>query len=242
VPRNTDGQATEAEGGAVSYLLRLVVPDHPGMLGAVATELGRAGADIVSVDIVERGRGYAVDDLVVELPPGRLPDSLISAATSIDGVSVESLRPFSDGALDTSRELDLVEMMAERPDAALQTLVAALPRIFRAGWAVVLARTPAGYRLTAASQSAPEMDDVPAPWLPLAKAVVLEPEEGWVPISWQNLGTELTAAPLGTPEQAVLLGRPGGPAFRAGEVMRLAHLTGIAATVMADPAAQSRPA
>jgi hypothetical protein len=48
----------------VSYLLRLVVPDKPGILGAVATALGDAGIDIVSVDVLERGGGVAVDDVV----------------------------------------------------------------------------------------------------------------------------------------------------------------------------------
>jgi hypothetical protein len=31
----------------------------------------------------------------------------------------------------------------------------------------------------------------------------------------------------------LLVGRPGGPVFRASEVMRLAHLAGLAATVEA---------
>ena len=44
----------------MSYLLRLVVPDRPGILGAVATALGTAGVDIVSVDVLERGGGVAV--------------------------------------------------------------------------------------------------------------------------------------------------------------------------------------
>jgi hypothetical protein len=51
------------------------------------------------------------------------------------------------------------------------------------------------------------------------------------------LGIELAAAPLDVPERAVLLGRPGGPRFRASEVLRLAHLAGITATV--SKAAQS---
>ena len=38
----------------MSYLLRLVVPDRPGALGAVATALGTAGIDIVSLDVLER--------------------------------------------------------------------------------------------------------------------------------------------------------------------------------------------
>jgi Zn-dependent peptidase ImmA (M78 family) len=38
------------------------------------------------------------------------------------------------------------------------------------------------------------------------------------------------------PDRAVLLGRPSGSAFRADEVLRLAHLTGVAATILADTA------
>lgn len=218
----------------MSYLLRLVVPDHPGMLGAVATELGTVGADIISVDIVERGRGYAVDDLVVELPAGRLADSLITAANQVPGVSVESIRPYSDGALDPSRELDVVEAMADRPAEAIGTLATTLPRIFRAGWAVVLRRDGEALVVEAASAAAPEFDGVELPWLPLAKALVLDGEEAWVPSSWRNLGTELAAAPVGAAERAALVGRPGGPAFRVGELIRLAHLSGIAATVTGE--------
>ena len=64
----------------MSYLLRLVVPDRPGILGAVATALGTVGVDIVSVDVLERDGRAAVDDIVVDLPADRLPDSLITAA------------------------------------------------------------------------------------------------------------------------------------------------------------------
>src|SRR3712207_7863951 len=72
-PPTIDGdRPTPEHGGTVSHLLRLVVPDRPGILGAVATALGEAGIDIVSVDVLERGGGVAVDDIVVDLPPGRL--------------------------------------------------------------------------------------------------------------------------------------------------------------------------
>ena len=71
----------------MSYLLRLVVPDKPGLLGAVATALGHAEIDIVSVDVLERANGVAVDDVVVDLPPDRLPDSLITAVRSVPGNS-----------------------------------------------------------------------------------------------------------------------------------------------------------
>ena len=78
------------------------------------------------------------------------------------------------------------------------------------------------------------------PWLPLARARVLDPIGRWVPAEWAALGTELAAAPLGDPDRAVLVGRPGGPAWRPSELLRLAHLAGIAVTVV-QQAAPPRP-
>ncbi len=56
-----------------SYLLRIELADRPGSLGSLAVALGSVGADILSLDVVERGNGYAIDDLVVELPRERCP-------------------------------------------------------------------------------------------------------------------------------------------------------------------------
>jgi hypothetical protein len=223
----------------VSYLLRLVVPDRPGILGAVATALGGAGIDIVSVDVLERGNGVAVDDIVVDLPADRVADSLITAATAVPGVQVESLRPFA-GPLDTHRELDLLEALAPAGEGTAKVLAAELPRVFRSGWAVVLAGTSAEAVLLAASDAAPSLEGMTLPWLPLASPLLLPSDAEWVPERWQEMAVEMMAAPLGSEGTAVLLGRSGGPAFRRSELLRLAHLTGLAATVArlppADPA------
>jgi hypothetical protein len=66
-----------------SYLLRVQLEDRPGSLGSLAVALGSVGADILSLDVVERSAGYAVDDLVVDLPPGAMPDMLITAAEKL---------------------------------------------------------------------------------------------------------------------------------------------------------------
>src|SRR6187200_3139819 len=76
-----------------SCLLRFQLEDRPGSLGSLAVALGSVGADILSLDVVERGTGYAVDDLVVDLPPGAMPDLLIPAAEQIKGVYVDTIRP-----------------------------------------------------------------------------------------------------------------------------------------------------
>jgi hypothetical protein len=219
----------------VSYLLRLVVPDRPGILGAVATALGDAGVDIVSVDVLERGQGVAVDDVVVELPPDRLPDSLITAAQAVPGVTVESLRPFA-GPLDTHRELELLEGLARAAEGTSAKLLAAeLPRVFHSGWAVVLEAAGDGWEVAAASDAAPTFDGMTLPWMPLHAPALLPSEADWLPERWREMALEMMASPYGCPGCAVVLGRSGGPAFRRSELLRLVHLTGIATTVASLP-------
>ncbi|CAN5422782.1 amino acid-binding protein [soil metagenome] len=220
----------------MSYLLRVVVPDRPGMLGALAASLGASGADIVSIDVVQRSGGEATDDIVVELPPDRLPDGLITAARSVEGVSVESLRPFS-GALDTHRELALVEALAGSGSGVAQLLADELPRIFRASWALLVGCPPPddeAATVIAASAAAPEVVESGVnsfPWCPMTTPRLLDSEADDVPTIFSSLGTEMMGAPMGDPRQVVLVGRAGGPAFLRSELLRLAHLVGIAATV-----------
>ena len=221
----------------MSYLLRLVVPDLPGQLGAVATALGTVGVDIVSVDVLERGDGVAVDDIVVDLPPDRLPDSLITAAQAVPGVQVETLRPFA-GPLDTHRELDLLEELARAAEGtAVKLLAVELPRVFHSGWAAVLQAADGGCEVLAASDAAPAFDGMALPWLPLSSPLLLPSEDDWLPERWREMAVEMMAAPFGDPRTAVVLGRSGGPVYRRSELLRLTHLTGIAAGVAHLPPA-----
>jgi hypothetical protein len=201
------------------------------MLGAIATALGHAGVDILGLDVVERVGEVAIDDLTVMLPAGRPPDVLITAVESIPGTHVESVRPHT-GKLDTHRELELIEEISSRPDEALQLFADGIPRIFRAGWAlVVIQEGDRAYRL-AESQASPETRAGNLPWLPLTKPIVLEQATHWAPDPWFELDTELAAAPFSEPNKALVVGRPGGPAFRPSELARLAHLGGIVATIL----------
>lgn len=220
----------------MTYLLRVVLPDRPGSLGAVASAIGAVGGDIVSLDVVERGPEGAVDDLLVDLPGG-LADTLITAAQTVEGVVVESLRPYQSGR-DIHRDLELVDELAADPAAGLELLVALAPGVFRAGWALLVGLDEAGRgRVLGRSAGAPDADDLNFPWLPLlsARRMGARADEGWLPPRWDVLGMEMAAAPVGGPSRAVLVGRPGGPRFRASEVLRLAHLAGITATVARPP-------
>jgi hypothetical protein len=222
----------------VSYLMRLVLPDRPGALGAVATALGDVGADITSVDVIERNDDHAVDDLVVELPPGRLADLLVTAAGSVDGVEVESIRPYA-GTLDPHRELEVLDRLAAGPDDPLQVLADGVTRIFRAGWSVVLGGPIANIApIIARSSAAPEIAVLCVPWWPPHPARLLDATQPWAPPDWAGLGTELAVAPLD--DGALLVGRPALRWLPA-ELMRLRHLAGIAATVTRAASAESVP-
>lgn len=216
-----------------SYLLRVELEDRPGSLGSLAVALGSAGADILSLDVVERGPGYAVDDLVVELPAGAMPDVLISAAEKLTGVRVEAIRPHT-GLLEAHRELELIDHVAAAagPAGKLQTLVDEAPRVLRVGWCTVVRLHGDGPRRIAGSGGAPETQAAETPWLPLDHARELDAAEGWVPQLWRDMDTTLAAAPLGDARTAMVLGRPGGPGFRPSEVARLGYLAGIVATLV----------
>lgn len=214
----------------MSYLLRLVLPDRPGALGAVATALGAAGADILSVDVIERSPGSAVDDFVVEVAPDKLADSLVTAAATVPGVQVESIRPYA-GQLDPHRELELLDALGRDPDASLAVLADGVARVFRAGWALVLAPPVAGQaRVLAHGGAAPEVPSVPAPWWPPAPSRTLPADNEWAPSDWDRLGTGLAVSPLG--ELALLIGRPA-LRWLPSELVRLQHLAAIAASVAA---------
>jgi hypothetical protein len=215
-----------------SYLLRIELVDRPGSLGSLAVALGSVGADILSLDVVDRSSGYATDDLVIELPPGAMPDTLITAAESLSGVRVDSVRPHT-GLLEAHRELELLDHIAAVNGKAsrLQVLANEAPKVLRVSWCTVLRSADGELQRLAGSPGAPETKADSAPWLPLERAVTLDGSAEWVPEAWRDMDVTMVAAPLGDPDTAVVLGRPG-PEFRPSEVARLGYLAGIVATML----------
>ena len=101
----------------MAYLIRILLPDRPGSLGLLADAIGSTGGDIQSVDVVQAfPDGTVMDDMVVSLPSTVMADALITAAHEVEGVEVDSIRPFS-GTVDRRGQ---IQMLAELAAASNQ--------------------------------------------------------------------------------------------------------------------------
>jgi hypothetical protein len=102
------------------FAVRIWLPDRPGALGAVASRIGAVKGDLIGIDILERGAGRAIDELIVELPDAELVPLLLRELTQVDGVDVEEVRAIKDLAIDPRQDaLDTAIALVESPTVAL---------------------------------------------------------------------------------------------------------------------------
>jgi hypothetical protein len=213
------------------YLVRVVLPDQPGALGSVASALGKAGADILAVDVVGREEdGTAVDDFVVELPLGGRADTLVSACQSVPGATVIWLSRYAAGG-NLRHDLEALEAMTEQPADAERLLIEQAPTVFRADWAFLVSRQPDTKEIEVpyATRTAPELPGGDAFWLPIRSPVRLDIPEDWDKRGWRYVAA--AAVPLGGRDQSIVIGRYGGPEILDSELARLAHLAALTKTV-----------
>jgi hypothetical protein len=210
------------------FAMRISLLDQPGMLGAIATSLSRGGANIMSLDVIDREEGVAVDDVRIEAPDG-LTEALRLAAEQVPGAVVEAVRPL-EAFLEVPSPMELAASLAETTGIlALETLIEGLPGAMWASWAVALAGSTSGPQVLAASTGAPSLSNVETPWLPLDRPRRFDAAP-WMPPAWKmgRMGYALAAAPLGDPNEAVLVTRKHGPRWRPSELKQLGLLTRMA--------------
>jgi hypothetical protein len=205
------------------YLMRVELPDVPGSLGRVATAIGEAGADIEALEIVEhRVDGCAVDDVLLELGPGVMADSVVSACSALDGVRVVWISRYAAGG-NLFLDLEVVEELTTLGEEGLDRLIGMLPITFRVDWAARVARTPEGSAVVRATDAAPARIS----WADLAHADRLPGVDDV---------TLYCGAPLNC-DEIIVLGRDGGPQFLDSELARLGHLVSLAVSIAARGAA-----
>jgi hypothetical protein len=126
---------------ASAFVLRVWLPDRPGVLGLVASRIGAVGGDLAGIEIVDRGAGRAVDELLLELPDPGLVDMLIREVSEVDGVDVEDVRPAPRhrfdgrlGVLDAATDM----VAAETLDLLVARLAGYVHRALGADWTTVV--------------------------------------------------------------------------------------------------------
>ena len=205
-----------------TYVVRLWLPDRPGALGQVASRIGAVRGEIGGIEILERGAGRAIDELVVDLPEPGLEDLLVHEIGQVDGVDVEEIRPVADALHDP--RLDALETVAILVGAGdreelIGAVVVHSRRAIGADWSAVV-------DLEDGSVLAAE-GPVPAPaWLVAfvegsqTSARVASGEAGPDDVVW---------SPLPSAGLALLVGRDG-TAYRARERRSVAALARIVDT------------
>jgi hypothetical protein len=212
-----------------NFVVRIWLPDRPGALGHVASRIGAVGGDVVGIDILERGAGRAIDELVVSLPEPGLLDLLVAEIKQVEGVDVEDVRPAGDPDRDHRVEaLETAARLIEARDAyeLLAALCAEAVNDFDADWAVVLREEGA----------VAQVGDAPSvAWLTafLAGVRLVPPgtEVGPEDVVWSAIG--VTGVD-------VVLGRQGRP-MRVRERRQLGALARVAAARLAELASLSGP-
>ncbi|MFS0885937.1 ACT domain-containing protein [Aeromicrobium sp. 179-A 4D2 NHS] len=214
----------------MAFLLRVELPDVPGSLGALATALGEAGADIEAIEIVEhRSDGVAVDDVLLELPQTVMPDALITACHALEGVYVHWISRYTAGA-NLSMDLEAVEAFTGEPAQAIARLVEVIPATFRTDWALAVRRGEDGATVLAETSAAPKLVPDCDEWLSVEEAGLLPEVEAWD-------STVLAGSPAKTRGGTtffIAVGRHGGPEFLPSEIARLGHMVSLAASVQTD--------
>ena len=207
---------------AQTYILRVWMPDRPGALGALASRIGAVGGDVTGIDILERGAGRAIDELVVELPDDALVELLVAEVHQVDGVDVESIRPAAEALHDPrvdALETAALLVGAPTPSAAIDELCVHGVRTVGAHWGVVL-------DLADGSIVSEVGDCPPAAWI----AAFVAGSQSSARVSDGDAGpSDMVWAPLPAAGRALVMGR-NGESFRARERRQAAALARIVDT------------
>jgi hypothetical protein len=129
--------------------MRIWLPDAPGVLGAVAAEIGAVKGNVVGLEVLEREAGVAIDELVVELPdePGAV-DAVCRGVRNVPGVGVEEVTELLTEAPDREDSVLTAAvgiLQAGTPTAALNALTGHLMALFGLSWLALADDTLEGF-------------------------------------------------------------------------------------------------
>ena len=129
--------------------MRIWLPDAPGALGAVAAEIGTVNGNVIGLEVLERGSGVAIDELVVELPDelGAV-EAACRGVRNVPGAGVEEVTELITEAKDREDTVLAAAagiLQAATPTAALNALTGHLIALFDLTWLALADDALAGF-------------------------------------------------------------------------------------------------
>ena len=220
-----------------TYVLRLWLPDIPGTLGRVAAAIGQADGDVIGIEILERGAGMAIDELIVALPTlGARPseeerqeelnlEKLISCVSQVEGVAVEDVHRVAQDRPDQSvLALDTAARIMETPQDERTEATCELVRdMLEADWCTVVpngAQSP-----LAVSGDVPDL-----PWVMAFLGGISHLASD---AQHEHTPADVAWAPLDLLDAAIVVGRQRG-AFRLRERQHLTLIARIVSSALAS--------
>ena len=194
------------ENQTTTVLLRIRIADHPGALSAVTRRIGAVKGDLVGIEILERGPGWVIDELAVELPTSDLIELMVTEVGEEDDVEVQDVHPLVDTPFDpllNAFEVAAIITGSEDPEELFTSLCAHTWRSVRSTWVCVVDESGAV----------------------LAKAGQV-PHRGWLAdfiAGGANEELDTMWMPLPSAGASLVMGRPG-VAFQAKERQKAAAL------------------
>ena len=205
--------------------IRISLPDKPGALGQIGQLTGSYGADIVSMQVLTRMKGRALDDLYLAVPDRQRVGAIADALQSVQGVRVHGVRD-SAHVPGAHPDLDLLGHVLRNPDRGLHTLTDMAPIVFTTDWAALQLAGDVGSTTLYGSADCPDP-------LPLLKTIPHRPvrdDAGELKLAMVPLHPEAGG------RLVLVIGRDRGPAFHP---IELAHLNTVVELTMAAGAEAS---
>ena len=193
--------------------LRVSLADRPGALASLTRALAAAGANVLSVTVLQRESGRAVDDLLLEWPFERPWDHVVRAIDGCAGARLHGLRHVT--TTEMPPDTTLINHVLAQPHRALEVMVDILPAVLLADWAAFADRRSPREPVAASPQSPLPLPVTPAA-LPRPRVLVVDDDPVMV-------------LPCATSELRLLVGRSSGPGFTRTERERC---TALLATVV----------
>lgn len=209
------------------YFVRVAVVDKPGSLAEIAASLGKSGANIVDLNVIDVEEGFAVDEMLIEASLDS--ESLRQMLEEIPSCVVELIKTADIYERGPASLLQLSLSLMESGGEHLELLVEGLTKALRSVWCAAVKPADEGVEVVAGSLRTPaSIRRIETPWLPLDRPRRLR-EGYWMPTAWRIRGYELAAAPLD--EMTVIIARGAGPRFRPRELRDLGLMLDLASRI-----------